>query len=243
MPLNRARRACVATRNSSREAALAWCVDHASDPGIDLPYLPPRRPAVGIGSQRTNGVGGSIDSSSGGDSGEEGSAAWGANGRTAARARRMAADGLEAYVRARLTVLRRGEGGGGVREGSNGFETMKSERSAEARELTAVLTSFRKRQSVGEAEERASALLPAGVDLERFARDVGYRQVGWGIFWMNGVAAHGGGCEAGWRGFLLFHLGATPVFNVRGELRVLDIKWREGEARLLQEKGYAGANV
>lgn len=40
-----------------------------------------------------------------------------------------------------------------------------------------ILTSFRQRQSVEEAEGKARALLPAGVDLERFAGDAGYRQV------------------------------------------------------------------
>ncbi|CAN0544083.1 unnamed protein product, partial [Ectocarpus sp. 8 AP-2014] len=36
---NRARRACVATRNASREAALAWCVEHSADPAMDAPFV------------------------------------------------------------------------------------------------------------------------------------------------------------------------------------------------------------
>lgn len=190
MPLNRARRACVATRNVSREAALAWCVDHADDPGIDMPYLPSRKPAGGYGYRMAADVaGGAISGNLGGDfGGSEGdkTSAWAVEKERAATAvaaarerRRLAAEGLEAYVRARLLVMRSGEFIG--KKGSEGFDVARGEPSAaaaaEVMELKDVLTSFQQRQRFGQAEERARALLPSGVDLQRFALDVGYRQV------------------------------------------------------------------
>lgn len=190
MPLNRARRACVATRNVSREAALAWCVDHADDPGIDMPYLPPRKPAGGYGyHMAADGAGGAIVGNLGCDFGVSEGDKTLARGVEKARAatavaaardrRRLAAEGLEAYVRARLSVMRSGEFIG--MNGSEGFDAAKVEPStaaaAEVEELTDVLTSFQQRQRFGQAEERARAVLPSGVDLQRFALDVGYRQV------------------------------------------------------------------
>lgn len=191
MPINRARRACVATRNVSREAALAWCVDHADDPGIDMPYLPPRKPAGGYDCRMAadgagGAIGGNLGCDFGGSKGDK-TLAWGvekARGR-----RRLAAEGLEAYVRARLSVMQSGEVIG--MKGSEGFDAAKGEPSAAAaadvKELTDLLTSFQQRQRFGQVEERARAMLPSGVDLQRFALDVEYRQVrNWGRFFGRG---------------------------------------------------------
>lgn len=171
--MNRARRACVATRNSSGEAALAWCVEHAGDPTMDAPFVPRSRRR----GQRASKDGGSVPGRRGvvglGDDEEFG----GAEMRAAVRAHRTAAAALEAYVRARLSAIERGGGGAGGAKGENenGEGGVPSE---EVGELGAVLTSFRRRQSLGAAEERARVLLPAGVDLGRFAGDLRYRQVG-----------------------------------------------------------------
>ncbi|CAM9252402.1 unnamed protein product [Scytosiphon promiscuus] len=140
--LNRARRACAATRNASREAALAWCVEHSADAAMDAPFIPTRRLSA---SGRLAG--------------------------SAARSRGMAAAALEAYVRARLSAIGKGGGGGGV--GVGGAEAVPPE---EVRELEGVLRSFRRRQSLGQAEDRARGILPASVDLGRFAADERYRQ-------------------------------------------------------------------
>lgn len=171
--INRARRACVATRNASREAALAWCVEHASDPAMDAPFLPLRRLARGDSQRTPTGGAGNLD---GDEPGERG-----AERRAAARAHRVAAAGLEAYVRTRLSGIPGVASGGAVVDsavsGDNLGDGAAGVAAQEVEELVAVLTSFRQRQSLGEAEDRARALLPAGVDLGRFAGDLSYRQV------------------------------------------------------------------
>ncbi|CAM9902098.1 unnamed protein product, partial [Ectocarpus sp. 4 AP-2014] len=159
---NRARRACVATRNASREAALAWCVEHSGDPAMDAPFISSRRspPAPTSGRQSSEVDGGS--GSSGGDG----------RMRAAMRSRDWAAAALEAYVHARLAVVNgdTGGGGGGV------VEAVLPAAEEEMEELLAVITSFRQRQSLGLAEEKARGVLPATVDLGRFAGDPRYRQ-------------------------------------------------------------------
>lgn len=183
--VNRARRACVATRNASREDALAWCFEHSADPAMDAPFVPSRarsagRPA-GAGSGGRGGGGGA-----GGTGGAAGREREEEELRAAARYQGKAAAALEAYVRARLSAIERGGGGdgptggrggggggSGVRAGARGARVP----SEEVEELAAVLASFRRRQSLGQAEEKARAVLPGGVDLLRFAEDQGYRQV------------------------------------------------------------------
>lgn len=174
--MNRARRACVATRNSSGEAALAWCVEHAGDPTMDAPFVPRSRRRGQRASKDGGGEPGRRGVVGAGDDEEFG----GAEMRAAVRAHRTAAAALEAYVRARLSAIERGGGGGGAggAEGGNENGEGGGVPSEEVGELGAVLTSFRRRQSLGAAEERARVLLPAGVDLGRFARDLRYRQVG-----------------------------------------------------------------
>lgn len=167
---NRARRACVATGNASREAALAWCVEHAADPAMDAPFVSSSR-AAGVG----KGGGGS------GAGSDDGRQQQGEEMRAAARHRGVAAAALEAYVRARLSAIGEsggrdgvsGGGGGGVGDG----RARVGVHSEEMGELVAVLTSFRKRQSLGQAEDKARAVLPATVDLGMFAEDERYRQV------------------------------------------------------------------
>lgn len=178
---NRARRACVATRNASREAALAWCVEHAADPAMDAPFVSSSRPA-GAGNGGSSGSGGG--STSGGGDGVAGQHR-GDEMRAAARHRSVAAAALEAYVRARLSTVAGsggrdgvsggGGGGGGVDVGGVRDGGVPSD---ETEELMAVLTSFRKRQSLGQAEDKARAILPATVDLGMFVEDQRYRQVG-----------------------------------------------------------------
>lgn len=164
---NRARRACVATRNASREAALAWCVEHSADPAMDAPFVSSRRappPPTSSGSRRpASEVDGGSRRSGGADGGMM---------LAAMRSRGRAAAALEAYVRARLTMVNEGTGrGGGVERLLPAVEAEETE------ELRAVISSFRKRQSLGLAEEKARGVLPATVDLGRFAGDPRYRQV------------------------------------------------------------------
>lgn len=175
---NRARRACVATRNASREAALAWCIEHSADPAMDAPFVSAgRRPA----SSRLMGMG---SGGGGGDGGDRGAGKrLGEELRAASRSRGIAAAALEAYVRARLSAMGEsgdwqgssaGGGGGGdvgVAVGGCGVP------SEEMGEMVAVLTSFKQRQSLGQAEDKVRVLLPATVDLGRFAGDQRYRQV------------------------------------------------------------------
>lgn len=197
---NRARRACVATRNASREAALAWCVEHAADAAMDAPFVPPRRPVRRGGPQSANNVGGVTPG--GGDGGGDEVGPRDVEARSVACLHRMASAALEAYVRARLSVIRdsvdgvssEGVGGGGGEVGVPSEEV-------EVGELVSVLTSFRQRRTLGEAENRARALLPSGVDLERFARDPGYRQVGGTTF---GGTEVGFGVIFGSRVFVVF---------------------------------------
>ena len=174
---NRARRACVATRNASREAALAWCVEHAADPAMDAPFVSSGRP-VGVG----NGGSGSGGSGGGGDAAGR---QRGDEMRAAVRHRGVAAAALEAYVRARLSAVGEGGGrdggsgsvGGDIDAGGVGVGVGVRVAAEEVGELEAVLTSFRRRQSLGHAEEKARAVLPATVDLGMFAEDQRYRQV------------------------------------------------------------------
>lgn len=163
---NRARRACAATRNSSYGDALAWCVEHAGDPVMDAPYMPPRRTSR-HGNGKTETKWGN-DAAYGRYGTEDGGERRGEERRAAARAHRMAAAALETYVRARLSII--GD------EHARGGE-VDDDSSVEVKELTAVLTSFRQRKTSGRAEDRARALLPTGVDLVRFAQDRRYRQV------------------------------------------------------------------
>ena len=173
---NRARRACVATRNASREAALAWCVEHAADPAMDAPFVSRSRPA-GNGGSGGSGGGDGGDGVTGQRTGHE--------MRAAARRRGVAAAALEAYVRARLSVVGGsvgsggGGGGGGNVDGGGvgGGHAGAGVPSEEMAELVAVLASFRKQQSLGQAEDKARAILPASVDLGMFAEDQRYRQV------------------------------------------------------------------
>ena len=155
---------------------------------MDAPFVPRRRSALS-GRHPTTGKDGERygGSNGGGCDGVEES--WERDGkmRAATRAHRVAAAALEAYVRARLSAIRRdGDGGGdGDGVGGGGVVGVREEGEAggggalhnEVGELVAILTSFRQRQSVEEAEGKARALLPAGIDLERFAGDAGYRQV------------------------------------------------------------------
>lgn len=168
---------------------------------MDAPFVPRRRlaqssrhPAMVEAGQRYGGSGGGGD---GGSSGGEIEGSWERGGkmRKATRAHRVAAAALEAYVRARLSAIRgNGDGGGDSRDvdggdggsGDGGGLTSVREKGEsggggtlcdEVGELMAILTSFRRRQSVEEAEGKARALLPPGVDLERFAGDADYRQV------------------------------------------------------------------
>lgn len=179
---NRARRACVATRNASREAALAWCVEHSADPAMDAPFVSSgRRSASG----RPMGVG-TVGGGGGGGNAGDGDVVGQRRGeealRVAARLRGIAAAALEAYVRARLSAIGESSGrGGGSTGGGGGGGDVGLEGSGvpseEIGELVAVLTSFRQRQSLGQAEDKVRAVLPAAVDLGRFARDQRYRQV------------------------------------------------------------------
>ncbi|CAM9861553.1 unnamed protein product [Pylaiella littoralis] len=178
---NRARRACVATRNASREAALAWCVEHSADPAMDAPFVSSgRRSASG----RPMGVG-TVGGGGGGGNAGDGDVVGQRRGeealRVAARLRGIAAAALEAYVRARLSAIGESSGrGGGSTGGGGGGGDVGLEGSGvpseEIGELVAVLTSFRQRQSLGQAEDKVRAVLPAAVDLGRFARDQRYRQ-------------------------------------------------------------------
>lgn len=184
---NRARRACVATSNVSREAALAWCVEHAADPAMDAPFVSSGRRSA---SSRPTGVG--AVGSSGGEGGGGGNVGNGDAGRrpgeealrAAARSRGIAAAALEAYVSARLSAVggSSGRDGGttdGGRDGGGGDVSVgvSGVPSEEIGELVAVLASFRQRQSLGQAEDKVRSLLPATVDLGRFAGDRQYRQV------------------------------------------------------------------
>lgn len=184
--INRARRACAATRNASREVALAWCVEHAGDPAMDAPFVPflsrrnqnARTATTTASSKRWSSEGEvrvtGCDVFGGGKDRDFGQQRWddastvAAAAAASARAHRgVAAAALEVYVRARLSAM--GHDGGLRGSGGNS--------AAESEELVAVLKSFKHRKSLGEAEDRARALLPAGVDLGKFARDLGYRQV------------------------------------------------------------------
>lgn len=174
---NRARRACVATRNASREAALAWCVEHAGDPAMDAPFVSGSRPVgAGKGRDRGGGSGGGRDGGgvAGQGRGEDMRAA-------AARHRGVAAAALEAYVRARLAAIGeaggRGDGGGDGVDGGGGGCVEVGVAPGEKGELVAVLKSFRQRQTLAQAEDKARAILPATVDLGMFAEDERYRQV------------------------------------------------------------------
>lgn len=204
--LNRARRACVATGNSSREAALAWCVEHAGDPAMDAP-LPPQARRTSGGTARRYAVGTRTSladrAESGGDGGngddgrerfranagkEDHAGGWGAGAMHRTReegaraAHEIASSALETYVRARLSAMRKGGGGGNGFESSNmgGMGSAESPTVAasqeEVGELVFVLSSFRTRASLGAAEDRARLLLLPGADLVRFAGDGDYRQ-------------------------------------------------------------------
>lgn len=189
---NRARRACVATRNASREAALAWCVEHSADPAMDAPFVSlGRRPAgswpIGMGavSSSGSGSGGGGGGGGGNSAGDRGTGKrLGEQLRAASRSRGIAAAALEAYVRARLSAMgessdrQGGSAGGGGGGGDVGVALADGGvPSEEMGELVAVLTSFKQRQSLGQAEDKVRVLLPATVDLGRFAGDQRYRQV------------------------------------------------------------------
>ncbi|CAN0346035.1 unnamed protein product, partial [Ectocarpus fasciculatus] len=118
--------------------------------------------------------------------------------RAAMRSRERAAAALEAYVRARLYGSSGGTGGGG-----GGGTVLPAAADEEMEELQAVITSFRQRQSLGQAEEKARGVLPATVDLARFAGDLRYRQAeleraatdavaSWAASSSSSVAAGGG---------------------------------------------------
>lgn len=201
--LNRARRACVATGNTSIEAALAWSVEHAGDPAMDYPLPPPRtrgsphdnsHKALG---DRVNGEGvsdaGVIDATGYNrlvaNDGCGGSNAIGrVEGHEAARSLQLtASQALEVYVRARLALIPSVSESGDSRAG-HGVERA-SAGADEAGELVSVLSSFRKRASLGEAQERARKLLLPGVDMAMFSDDVYYRQVMQGHLFRRGMEA------------------------------------------------------
>lgn len=148
--LNRARRACVATKNSSREAALAWCVEHADDPAMDAP-LPLQARRLSPGSH-TNRPGTRAPAATGleclGRGKPERFSAGSTGGREkvngvdagmmhrareedARAAREVASCALEAYVRARLSGIR-GDGavGGASGAGVDGATSDRSEGNA-----------------------------------------------------------------------------------------------------------------
>lgn len=182
--VNRARRACVATSNTSREDALAWCVEHAGDQAMDAPLPPPAHRSRGSGrctseerqpeeATRAGGAG------YGRAAGERGR---GTDNEEAVRVgHKTASEALEAYVRARLAALPSKHGGvGGVGNDSATYrEDIAQHRSSpeDMSELEFVLSSFKKRAILGEAENRARKLLSQGADLTRFAVDRDYRQV------------------------------------------------------------------
>lgn len=200
--VNRARRACVATMNSSREAALAWCVEHAGDPAMDAPLpLRSRRHsgAPSLGRLHLNRPPPSerIDSASGTDGNDvRGDVGAGRDDERAKEIRReesawaaqsVASSALDAYVRARLSAMRRVGGAGSSSDGDlislghaaeawRSADTSSGASEPEIGELMSVLSSFRKRASLGAVEDRVRAILSSGVDLARFSEDEEYRQ-------------------------------------------------------------------
>ncbi|CAM9564261.1 unnamed protein product, partial [Sphacelaria rigidula] len=162
--LNRARRACVATKNSSREAALAWCVEHADDPAMDTP-LPLHARLFSTGSNTNRHAPATqAPAATGTRAREEGARA----------AHEVASCALEAYVQARLSGMT-GDGGAGSTSGGTGVDAAMAASQEDMRELVSVLSTFRTRANLGAAEDRARSLLP-GTDLTRFAGDAKYRQ-------------------------------------------------------------------
>lgn len=96
----------------------------------------------------------------------------------ARRAQRTASRALETYVRARLPVMPGTRADGGDERGNRGNAVPPSAAAGdEVEELVSVLSSFKERANLGEAEDRARGLLSPGVDLARFSEDRAYRQV------------------------------------------------------------------
>lgn len=85
---------------------------------------------------------------------------------------------LETYVRARLVAMPGTRADGGDERGNRGNAAPPSAAAGdEIEELVSVLSSFKERANLGEAEDRARRLLSPGVDLARFSEDRAYRQV------------------------------------------------------------------